>query len=186
MKDKCPKDSPKTNLKINQKYGSEWESEFDGKIEEISINGNRLMEIHDLARQCKLLCKICTVTMIACLVGVIAVCYGNWLWWLEDRDQYTKLGEGVSDVVNQAKIATYKAEEAVETAVANTVESKRNLIAQTKAILSGQKDNRSMMLGKIHEKLGVYRVTRQQPTVAQKARFLELVKRQADVKADQQ
>ena len=59
----------KTNDEIQVSYGEEqWTTEFEGKITDINVNGNRIMEIHDMSKKLH--------TLIVAFTGMCVVALG--------------------------------------------------------------------------------------------------------------
>ena len=64
---KLPQPTETDEMKVS--YGEElWTTEFDGKITDINVNGNRIMEIHDMAK------KLHTLVVAFTCMCVVALC----------------------------------------------------------------------------------------------------------------
>lgn len=69
MNQKYPSSETSTVNIQTRGQSEKWSTEFDGEITDISINGRRIMEIHDLALKCEKYAKFYTYS---CIIGVLA------------------------------------------------------------------------------------------------------------------
>lgn len=86
----------KDNVLIKYSNSEEYKTSFDGSISSIELNGQKLTEIHELAKKCDKLSKIFIFSSTLCLCGFSIIIF-LFLTTIPDIEEVAKAFDQVED-----------------------------------------------------------------------------------------